>query len=78
MTRCIHCTRCVRFLTEIVGCFDLGIFGRGSSLEIGTFIENNFNIELSGILLIYVLWELQHLCLLLLLYDLEKLIMLIV
>lgn len=49
MTRCIHCTRCVRFLSEVVGCFDLGVFGRGNFMEIGTFIENNFNIELSGI-----------------------------
>ena len=48
MTRCIHCTRCVRFLSETVGCFDLGMFGRGVILEIGSFIENNFSVELSG------------------------------
>lgn len=54
MTRCIHCTRCVRFLSEVVGTFDLGVFGRGSYMEIGTFVENNFNTELSGMLLTYV------------------------
>lgn len=48
MTRCIHCTRCVRFLTEISGCFDLGIIGRGNNMEIGTFLENQFHNELSG------------------------------
>jgi NADH dehydrogenase/NADH:ubiquinone oxidoreductase subunit G len=48
MTRCIHCTRCVRFLNEISGIFDLGILGRGQSMEIGTFIENHFDHELSG------------------------------
>jgi len=48
MTRCIHCTRCTRFLTEVVGIFDLGIIGRGSTMEINTFIENNFQSELSG------------------------------
>jgi len=48
MTRCIHCTRCVRFLSEVVGVFDLGVFGRGLFMEIGTFIENNFQTELSG------------------------------
>lgn len=41
MTRCIHCTRCVRFLNEIGGVFDLGVIGRGSSMEIGTFLENH-------------------------------------
>ncbi len=48
MTRCIHCTRCVRFLTEIAGIFDLGVLGRGFFMEIGTFVENHFNDELSG------------------------------
>jgi NADH dehydrogenase/NADH:ubiquinone oxidoreductase subunit G len=37
MTRCIHCTRCVRFLTEIVGSHDLGILERGLDMEIGSF-----------------------------------------
>lgn len=48
MTRCIHCTRCVRFLNEVVGNFDLGVIGRGSFMEIGTFIETNIDDELSA------------------------------
>lgn len=48
MTRCIHCTRCVRFLNEILGVFDLGVIGRGISMEIGTFIENHFDDALSA------------------------------
>src|ERR1700746_3103419 len=38
MTRCIHCTRCVRFLTEIAGVQELGATGRGEDMEIGTYI----------------------------------------
>ena len=48
MTRCIHCTRCVRFANEIVGIEDLGVFGRGNSMEIGTYVEKIFNSEISG------------------------------
>jgi len=48
MTRCIHCTRCVRFANEIAGIQDLGVFGRGNSMEIGTYIEKIFNSEISG------------------------------
>jgi NADH dehydrogenase (ubiquinone) Fe-S protein 1 len=48
MTRCIHCTRCVRFATEIAGVEDLGIFGRGSQSEIGTYIDKIFSSELSA------------------------------
>ena len=48
MTRCIHCTRCVRFFTEISGFEDLGLSGRGMSMEIGTYINNLFLDELSG------------------------------
>lgn len=48
MTRCIHCTRCVRFLTEVSAIFDLGVLGRGFFMEIGTFLENHFVEELSG------------------------------
>ncbi len=48
MTRCIHCTRCVRFLEEIAGTTELGGIGRGEKLEISTFIERNINSELSG------------------------------
>lgn len=48
MTRCIHCTRCVRFATEIAGIEELGLFGRGSKSEIGTYVTQLFNSELSG------------------------------
>lgn len=48
MTRCIHCTRCVRFATEIAGVEELGMFGRGSGSEIGTYIDKIFSSELSG------------------------------
>ena len=48
MTRCIHCTRCVRFLEEIAGTAELGGVGRGEHTEISTFIERNIESELSG------------------------------
>lgn len=48
MTRCIHCTRCVRFATEIAGVEDIGMFGRGVSSEIGTYVGKLFQSELSG------------------------------
>jgi len=48
MTRCIHCTRCVRFLEEIAGFRSLGTIGRGSATEIGTFVNNNILDELSA------------------------------
>jgi len=48
MTRCIHCTRCVRFSKEIAGVESLGIFGRGMHSEIGTYVTKVFNSELSG------------------------------
>jgi NADH dehydrogenase (ubiquinone) Fe-S protein 1 len=48
MTRCIHCTRCVRFATEIAGVEELGIFGRGLNSEIGTYIDRVITSELSG------------------------------
>ncbi len=48
MTRCIHCTRCVRFLEEIAGTSELGGIGRGEKTEISTFVERNINSELSG------------------------------
>ena len=48
MTRCIHCTRCVRFATEIAGTEDLGMFGRGLDSEIGTYVAKTFQSELSG------------------------------
>jgi NADH-quinone oxidoreductase subunit G len=48
MTRCIHCTRCVRFGQEIAGLPELGAVGRGEAMEIGTFIEKSVDHELSG------------------------------
>ncbi len=48
MTRCIHCTRCVRFLEEIAGTAELGGIGRGEHTEISTFVERNIESELSG------------------------------
>ena len=48
MTRCIHCTRCVRFATEVAGVHDMGVTGRGGSAEIGTYLEKALTSELSG------------------------------
>ena len=48
MTRCIHCTRCVRFSQEITGIQEMGAPGRGEHTKIGTYIEKNITSELSG------------------------------
>lgn len=48
MTRCIHCTRCIRFAKEIAGTDDLGITGRGRDAEVGTYVEKLMTSELSG------------------------------
>ncbi|MGQ0800494.1 MAG: NADH-quinone oxidoreductase subunit NuoG [Pseudomarimonas sp.] len=48
MTRCIHCTRCVRFVAEIAGTYELGGMSRGENLSIGTYIGKNVSSELSG------------------------------
>jgi len=48
MTRCIQCTRCVRFATEIAGVSDLGATGRGEDMEITTYLEEALDSELSG------------------------------
>ena len=48
MTRCIHCTRCVRFGQDVAGIQELGTTGRGESTEIGTYIERSVDHELSG------------------------------
>ncbi len=48
MTRCIHCTRCVRFLADVAGAPDLGSLGRNENLEIGTYVEKAISSELSG------------------------------
>jgi NADH dehydrogenase (ubiquinone) Fe-S protein 1 len=48
MNRCIHCTRCVRFSQEVSGNYSLGVTGRGSKMEIGFYITNLLQSELSG------------------------------
>lgn len=48
MTRCIHCTRCVRFGQEIAGIQELGTIGRGERMQISTFVERSVDHELSG------------------------------
>ncbi len=48
MTRCIHCTRCVRFATEIAGVPELGLLGRGEHAEITTYLEKSLDSELSA------------------------------
>ncbi|AGA34757.1 NADH-ubiquinone oxidoreductase chain G [Thioalkalivibrio nitratireducens DSM 14787] len=48
MTRCIHCTRCVRFAEEIAGVRELGATGRGEYVRIGTYVEHTVSHELSG------------------------------
>ncbi|MFP6713137.1 MAG: NADH-quinone oxidoreductase subunit NuoG [Rhodospirillales bacterium] len=48
MTRCIHCTRCIRFATEIAGVPELGATGRGEHMEVGTYVEKALSSELSG------------------------------
>jgi NADH-quinone oxidoreductase subunit G len=48
MTRCIHCTRCIRMLREIAGQMELGATGRGENMEIGTYIAGSLESELSG------------------------------
>ncbi|MBS1270414.1 MAG: NADH-quinone oxidoreductase chain 3 [Gammaproteobacteria bacterium] len=48
MTRCIHCTRCVRFGQEVAGIMELGAIGRGEHMRIGTFLDRSVDSELSG------------------------------
>ena len=48
MTRCIHCTRCIRFGDEVAGLRELGATGRGEHMEIGTYIEQSMVSEMSG------------------------------
>lgn len=48
MTRCIHCTRCVRFCQDIAGVQEIGAFNRGGDMNIGTFLVNGLKNELSG------------------------------
>ena len=48
MNRCIHCTRCVRFTTEVAGISELGLIGRGEDAEITTYLEHAMTSELQG------------------------------
>jgi NADH-quinone oxidoreductase subunit G len=48
MTRCIHCTRCIRFTEEIAGIQELGMIGRGENMKVRTYIEATVDHELSG------------------------------
>ena len=48
MTRCIHCTRCIRFATEVAGVPELGATGRGEHMEVGTYVGKALSSELSG------------------------------
>ncbi len=48
MTRCIHCTRCVRFTTEVAGVSDLGLIGRGEDAEITSYLEEALSSEMQG------------------------------
>ena len=48
MTRCIHCTRCIRFATEVAGVPELGAIGRGEDMQITTYLEKSMESELSA------------------------------
>ena len=48
MNRCIHCTRCIRFMTEVAGVEELGAIGRGEDMEITTYLEHGMRSNLSG------------------------------
>jgi NADH-quinone oxidoreductase subunit G len=48
MNRCIHCTRCIRFATEVAGVEELGATGRGEDMEVGTYVEKALTSELSA------------------------------
>jgi NADH-quinone oxidoreductase subunit G len=48
MTRCIHCTRCIRFAAEVAGVPEMGATGRGEAMEVGTYVEQALTSELSG------------------------------
>jgi NADH-quinone oxidoreductase subunit G len=48
MTRCIHCTRCIRFSTEIAGVSEMGATARGENMVVGTYVEKALSSELSG------------------------------
>ncbi|KAI2611420.1 NADH-ubiquinone oxidoreductase 78 kDa subunit mitochondrial precursor [Hypoxylon fragiforme] len=48
MNRCIHCTRCIRFANDVAGAPEMGSFGRGNDIQIGTYLEQNLDSEMSA------------------------------
>ncbi|KAI1330640.1 hypothetical protein F5Y16DRAFT_362314 [Xylariaceae sp. FL0255] len=48
MNRCIHCTRCIRFANDVAGAPEMGSYGRGNDIQIGTYLEQNLNSEMSA------------------------------
>jgi NADH-quinone oxidoreductase subunit G len=48
MTRCIHCTRCIRFIEDIAGTSEIGAFSRGENMEVSTYLSKTLETELSG------------------------------
>ncbi|MET0154594.1 MAG: NADH-quinone oxidoreductase subunit NuoG [Rickettsiales bacterium] len=48
MTRCIHCTRCIRFMDDVAGVHELGAVQRGENMEVTTYVEHSLSSELSG------------------------------
>lgn len=48
MNRCIHCTRCIRFANDIAGAPEMGSYGRGNDIQIGTYLEQNLDSEMSA------------------------------
>ncbi|KAI1341899.1 NADH-ubiquinone oxidoreductase 78 kDa subunit mitochondrial precursor [Xylariaceae sp. FL0016] len=48
MNRCIHCTRCIRFANDVAGAPEMGSYGRGNDIQIGTYLEQNLDSEMSG------------------------------
>ncbi len=56
MNRCIHCTRCIRFATEVAGVEQLGATGRGESMEVTTYVEQALSTELAGNLVDLCRW----------------------
>ena len=48
MTRCIHCTRCVRFVEDVAGTSEIGAFSRGENMEVSTYLSKTLETELSG------------------------------
>ena len=58
MTRCIHCTRCVRFASEVAGCEDLGTTGRGNNMQVSNILFFIYKIEHSIVICILFVFRL--------------------